>query len=101
MALGLPGHTLQCPAEGRLLAGRVLHKRDLNVAHLVCDKGAIRSAPRLRDNLLHNGNAFTGLIFGKRRSPLDPESSRTLIVLFLTFCPVLMLGSGVLVLNAI
>ncbi len=39
--------------------------------------------------------------FMKRRSPLDPESSRTLIVLFLTFCPVLMLGSGVLVLNAI
>jgi hypothetical protein len=32
----------------------------------------------------------------KRRSPLDPESSRTLIVLFLTFNPELMLRSGVL-----
>jgi hypothetical protein len=68
-----------------LLAGQLLHKRDFNVAHLVCDKGAIRIAPRLRDNLLHNGNAFTGPFFIKRRSPLDPESSRTLIVLFFTF----------------
>jgi hypothetical protein len=33
----------------------------------------------------------------KRRSPLDPESSRTLIVLFLTFIPELTLGSGFLV----
>jgi hypothetical protein len=33
----------------------------------------------------------------KRRSPPDPESNRTLIVLFLTFSPELMLGSGVLV----
>ena len=32
----------------------------------------------------------------KRRSPLDPESSRTLIVLFLTYSPELMLGSGFL-----
>jgi hypothetical protein len=32
----------------------------------------------------------------KRRSPLDPESSKTLIVLFLTFSPELTLGSGVL-----
>ena len=32
----------------------------------------------------------------KRRSPPDPESSRTLIVLFLTYSPELMLGSGVL-----
>ncbi len=32
----------------------------------------------------------------KRRSPLDPESSRTLIVLFLTYSQELMLGSGVL-----
>jgi hypothetical protein len=33
----------------------------------------------------------------ERRSPLGPESSRTLIVLFLTFCPELMLGLGILV----
>ncbi len=32
--------------------------------------------------------------FIKRRSPLDPESSRTLIVIFLTFSPELTLGSG-------
>ncbi len=36
------------------------------------------------------------LYFMKRRSPLDPESSRTLIVLFLTYSPELMLGSGIL-----
>ena len=30
----------------------------------------------------------------KRRSPLDPESSRTQIVAFLTFSPELTLGSG-------
>jgi hypothetical protein len=30
----------------------------------------------------------------KRRSPLDPESSRTLIVLFLTYSPELTPGSG-------
>jgi hypothetical protein len=79
-----------------LLAGRVLQKRDLNVAHLVCDEGAIGSAPLLRDNPLHNGNAFTGPFFMKMRSPLDPESSRTLIVLFLTYSPELKLGSGIL-----
>ncbi len=33
----------------------------------------------------------------KRRSPLDQESSRTLIVLFLTYSPELTLGSGLLV----
>ncbi len=32
--------------------------------------------------------------FKKRRSPLDPESSRTLIVLFLTYSPELSLRSG-------
>ncbi len=35
--------------------------------------------------------------FHERMSPLDPESSRTLIVLFLTFNPELTLKSGVLV----
>ncbi len=34
--------------------------------------------------------------FIKRRSPLDPESSRTLIVLFLTYSPGLTLGLGIL-----
>ncbi len=32
----------------------------------------------------------------KRRSPLDPESSRAPIVLFLTYSPELTLGSGFL-----
>ncbi len=36
------------------------------------------------------------LFFMKRRIPLDPESSRTLIVLFLTCSPELTLGSGIL-----
>jgi hypothetical protein len=49
-----------------LLAGQVLHRRDFNVAHLVCDEGAIGSAPRLRDNPLHNGNALTGPIFHEK-----------------------------------
>ena len=31
----------------------------------------------------------------KKGSPLDPESSRTLIVLFLTYSPEVTLGSGV------
>ncbi len=50
-----------------LLASRVLHKRDFNVAHPVCDEGALGSAPRLRDNPLHNGNAFTGPFFHKKK----------------------------------
>ena len=49
-----------------LLAGQALHKRDFNVAHLVCDKGAIGSAPQLKDNPLHNGNAFTGPFFHEK-----------------------------------
>ena len=80
-----------------LLTGQVLHKGDFNVTHLVCDKGAVESAPRLRDNRFCNGNAFTGPFFINRRSPLDPESSKTLIVLFLTFSPELTLGSCFLV----
>ncbi len=52
--------------KANLLAGQVLHKRDFNVAHLVCDKGAIGSASRLRDNPLHNGNAFTGPFFHEK-----------------------------------
>ncbi len=84
-----------------LLAGRVFHKRDLNINHLVCDEGAVGSAPRLRDNLLCNRNVFwkcvyLTLFFIRRRSPLDPESSRTAIVLFLTFSPELTPGSGFL-----
>jgi hypothetical protein len=47
-------------------AGRLLHKRDFNVAHPVCDKGAIGSALQLRNNPLHNGNAFTGPLFHEK-----------------------------------
>jgi hypothetical protein len=49
--------------KANLIAGQVLHKREFNVAHPVCDKGAIRSAPQLRDNPLHNRNAFNGPFF--------------------------------------
>jgi hypothetical protein len=49
-----------------LLAGRVLHKRDFNVPHLACDKGAVGSAARLRNNPLHNRNAFTGPFFHEK-----------------------------------
>jgi hypothetical protein len=49
-----------------LLAGQVLYKRDFNVAYPVCDKGAIGSAPRLRDNPLHNRNSFTGPFFHEK-----------------------------------
>jgi hypothetical protein len=61
--LGLLGYTAD------LLADRVLHKRDFNVAHLVCDKGVVGSAPQLRDNPLHNGNAFTGPFFHEKEVP--------------------------------
>ncbi len=37
---------------------------------------------------------FLDPFFMKRRSPLDPKTSRTLIVLFLTYSPELMPGSG-------
>jgi hypothetical protein len=51
------------------LAGRVLHKRDFNVAHPVCDKAAIGSASHLRDNPLHKGNVFTGPLFHEKEVP--------------------------------
>jgi hypothetical protein len=51
-----------------LLAGQLLHKRDFNVTHLVCDKGAVGSAPQLRDNPLHNRNAFTGPFFHEKEA---------------------------------
>ncbi len=49
-----------------LFAGRVFHKGDINVAHLIYFKGAVGSAPRLRDNPLHNRYAFTGPFFHKK-----------------------------------
>jgi hypothetical protein len=52
-----------------LLAGRVLHERDFNVAHPICDKGAIGSAPLLRDNSIYNRNAITGPFFHKKEVP--------------------------------
>jgi hypothetical protein len=41
--------------KANLLAGGIFHKGDLNINHLVSIKGAIGSAPRLRDSPLHNG----------------------------------------------
>ncbi len=52
-----------------LLAGQVLHKKDFNVTHLVCDKGAVGSALQLRDNPLCNENAFIGPFFHKKEVP--------------------------------
>ncbi len=52
--------------KANLLAGQVLHKQDFNVAHPVCDEGAIGSAPQLRDNSLHNRNTFTGPFFHEK-----------------------------------
>ncbi len=53
-----------------LLAGRVFHKRDFNVTCRVCDKGAVESAPGLRENLLCNRNAFTQPFFYKKEVPI-------------------------------
>jgi hypothetical protein len=61
-----PGILYNVRLKADLLAGQVLHKRDFNVAHLVCDEGAIGSAPLLRDNPLHNGNVFTGPFFHEK-----------------------------------
>jgi hypothetical protein len=41
----------------------LFHKGDFNVTYLICVKGAIGGAPRLRDIPLHNGHAFTGPFF--------------------------------------
>ena len=63
------------------LTAGVVHEGNLNVTHLVRDKGAIRSTPRLGGTaLLIMGMPFEAPFFKKRRSPPDPESSRTLIV---------------------
>jgi hypothetical protein len=56
-----------------LLAGRVFHKRDFNVSHLVCYEGAIGIAPQLRDNPLHNGDAFTGPFFHGKEVATQPR----------------------------
>jgi hypothetical protein len=49
-----------------LFAGRVSHKEDFNVTHLICVKGAVGSAPRLRDIPLHNEYAFPGSFFQEK-----------------------------------
>jgi hypothetical protein len=45
--------------KANLLAGRVSHKEDFNVAHLVSIKGAAGSVPQLRESPLHYRNVFT------------------------------------------
>jgi hypothetical protein len=52
-----------------LLAGRVLQEKDFNVTHPVCDEGVVGSAPGLRDNPLHNRNAFTRPFFHEKEVP--------------------------------
>jgi hypothetical protein len=80
-----------------LLSGRVLHKRDFNVTYLVCDEGAIGSAPRLRDNPLHNRNAFTVPFFSwKGGHHLIQSQVGPLLSYFLKYSPELTLGSGIL-----
>ncbi len=60
-----------------LLAGQVLHKRDFNITHPVCDEGAIGSAPRLWGTTRFTTEMrLLDPFFIKRRSPLDPESGR-------------------------
>ncbi len=66
------------------------------VTHLITTQGAVGSSPRLREGPLHNGNLFMDHFFTKRKYLLISESSRTLIVLFLTFSPFLMCRSGML-----
>jgi hypothetical protein len=51
------------------LAGGVIHKRDFNVIHLISIKGAIGSAPRLRDSPLCNRNVFIGPFLYKKEVP--------------------------------
>ncbi len=52
-----------------LLAGGVLHKRDFNVTHIICDEGAIGSAPPLRDNPLCNRYVISGPFLYKNEIP--------------------------------
>jgi hypothetical protein len=59
-----------------LLAGRVLHKGDFNFTHLIGTSCWIATEMYLMDPFLQKGGP-----------PLDPESSRTLVVLYLTFSP--------------
>jgi hypothetical protein len=56
--LGLLGILYNILLKVDLLAGQVLHKRDLNVIHCVFDEGAFGSDPQWRDNLRCNRNAF-------------------------------------------
>ncbi len=66
-------HNVQLKAN--LLAGGILHKGDFNVPHLVSIKGAIGSAPQLRDSLLHlhNGNVLNGPFLYKKEVPTQPS----------------------------
>lgn len=58
-----------------VFTAEVIHEGYLDVTYLVRDEGAIRCTPQLWDI------TFEAPFFMKRRSPLKPESSRTLIVL--------------------
>jgi hypothetical protein len=66
LVLGLPGYTLQYSAEGSPSCWPSTPQKRFNITHLVCDKGAIGSAPQLRDNPFCNGNACTGPFFNKK-----------------------------------
>jgi hypothetical protein len=52
-----------------LLAGRIFHKGDFNITHLVSIKVVIGNAPRLRDSPLHNREVFDGPFLYKKEVP--------------------------------
>ncbi len=73
----------------------LLYKGELNLTHLFGFEGANGSVPWLWDSPLHNGYVLVRSFFQKRRSPLDPVSRRTLIVLcFATSCLLVSFGGG-------
>jgi hypothetical protein len=55
--------------KANLLAGSLFQNGDFNTTHLVSIKGAIGSAPQLRDGSLHNGNVFDGPFLYKEEVP--------------------------------
>jgi hypothetical protein len=78
-------HNIQL--QMHFLIVRILPEQYLDITRLDSEKGAVRSIPRLWDSPSIMGMSFGAPFFKKRRSPLEPESSRTLIALFLASSP--------------
>ncbi len=64
--------------------GIILHKGELDIAHLFGLKGAIGNNPWLWNSPIYKGMDLLDPFSEKRRSPLDPVSRRTLIVFHFT-----------------